>query len=320
MWSWLSEIHRYKVSVTTYARYVETYHAIEKNIGFYQVVNVDGKLIQDYLNSLGDAGYSRSTIAKSFSLLKNYFKYMVITQAIRYNPTYGVTIPSEKVLKHKTKKVTSLTEEDKQLFLEQAFIMNKNGTPRYRYRYLYVFMLNTGLRIGEIAALLKEDVDFEKRLIYVKHSISIVNKYAFNDEEIEKSASIKFIKYLHEPKSESSIRIVPLNQTAYDAAKNILKECSSRQSEFFVVNKNGNVIDPRSITNNIEVIAKRAGIDKFGVHVFRHTFGSDLSNKGVPDREIADLMGHAYTTVTQKYVHKTTEKLKGAVAKLDEET
>lgn len=319
MLCWLTDVHRYKVSVTTYARYMSTYEAINNSIGFYEVSEIDNKLLQDYINSIGDAGYSRSTIAKSYSLLKNYFDYLIAIRTIKYNPIYGVTIPSEKVLKHKTKKVKALSEEEKKLFLNQAFILNKNGTPRYRYRHLYVFMLNTGLRIGEVAALMKSDVDLEKRIVYVRHNISTVDKYAFCDKDIEDSTTTKFIKYIHEPKSETSVREIPLNNTAYEAAVNILNECSSADSEFFIVNSKGGLIDQRSIAENIEVIAQRAGIPKFGIHVFRHTFGSDLSNKGVPDREIADLMGHAYTTVTQKYVHKTQKRLKMAVEKLDEE-
>ena len=93
MLCWLTDVHRYKVSVTTYARYMSTYEAINNSIGFYEVSEIDNKLLQDYINSIGDAGYSRSTIAKSYSLLKNYFDYLISIR-IKYNTIYGVTIPS----------------------------------------------------------------------------------------------------------------------------------------------------------------------------------------------------------------------------------
>ena len=126
----------------------------------------------------------------------------------------------------------------------------------------------------------------------------MVSKYAFVDDKLERSTGKKCVCYLHELKTETGKRIVPMNQTAYDAAINILKTCSKKDGTLFVSTKSGEVLHSRSVEKNIKVIAEKAGICHFGVHVLRHTFGSNLSNSGVPDREIADLLRHAYTTVT----------------------
>lgn len=93
-------------------------------------------------------------------------------------------------------------------------------------------------------------------------------------------------------------------------------DCSAKNSFLFVTTKEGGVVNTRSINQNFIAIAKQVGISQFGVHTLRHTFGTNLSDAEVPSREIADLMGHRYTTVTQKYIHKNVEHLRKAITKI----
>ena len=63
----------------------------------------------------------------------------------------------------------------------------------------------TGIRIGELLALRWEDIDFEKKLLYIYHTITIMKN----------SDKIQWI--LGEPKTKKSKRVIPL-------PINILKE------------------------------------------------------------------------------------------------
>lgn len=313
---WLREIHKNNITAVTYDRYLASYDQIVKEFGHVRVAELNTIMIQEYINQLNIRRCSRSTMNKILSLLKIYYKYLISMHTVTYNPTFGVIIPNEKTVNKKTKQVQALTKEEQEKFLSVAFSCCKNGKPRYRYRYLYLLLMNTGLRIGEAIALTKTDVDMEHRLIHVRSSISMVRKEALDKNELLDTISTKYVMVVHDTKTKTSERDIPMNDAAYEAAEHILKYCSAKNSFLFVTTKEGGVVNTRSINQNLIAIAKQAGISQFGVHTLRHTFGTNLSDAEVPSREIADLMGHRYTTVTQKYIHKDVEHLRKAITKI----
>ena len=52
------------------------------------------------------------------------------------------------------------------------------------------------------------------------------------------------------------------------------------------------------------------------MHDLRHTFATWLREKGVPELEIMQLMGHSSPTMTRSYAHSTHRILQEAVNKL----
>src|SRR5205814_8189148 len=49
--------------------------------------------------------------------------------------------------------------------------------------------------------------------------------------------------------------------------------------------------------------ARRARVDRAGVHILRHTFCSHLAMRGAPARAIQELAGHQDLATTQRYMH-----------------
>jgi len=54
--------------------------------------------------------------------------------------------------------------------LEQAALYDKHGTE-------VILALYTGMRIGEICALMWEDIDFDNGLIYVRRTVERIRSY-----------------------------------------------------------------------------------------------------------------------------------------------
>jgi site-specific recombinase XerD len=63
--------------------------------------------------------------------------------------------------------------------------------------------------------------------------------------------------------------------------------------------------------------ARRAELNKTGVHILRHTFCSHLAMRGAPARAIQELAGHSELTMTQRYMHLSPAALDAAIQLLD---
>ena len=71
--------------------------------------------------------------------------------------------------------VTIFTPEEIEAFKKEAFkICVTRGNRFYQQAGAYILMLNTGLRVGELAGLLNEDIDLENRVLHVRRSVKEV--------------------------------------------------------------------------------------------------------------------------------------------------
>ncbi|WP_408034233.1 site-specific integrase [Thiorhodovibrio winogradskyi] len=113
-------------------------------------------------------------------------------------------------------------------------------------------------------------------------------------------------------------RSVPLNQTARAA---LLSRASWRASHLpdcplVFVKQNGARI--RDARKGFLAACRKAGIDDFRFHDLRHTCAAWLVTAGVPLTEVRDLLGHFSITMTERYAHLAPDRVRSAVAVLDE--
>jgi len=63
--------------------------------------------------------------------------------------------------------------------------------------------------------------------------------------------------------------------------------------------------------------AAKAGLDRHGVHILRHTFCSHLAMRGAPAKAIQELAGHSDLTTTLRYMHLSPAARDAAIRLLD---
>lgn len=71
------------------------------------------------------------------------------------------------------------------------------------------------------------------------------------------------------------------------------------------------------VQDHVRRAARRASIEKSGVHMLRHTFCSHLAMRGVPARAIQELAGHQDLSTTQRYMHLSPAAIENAIRLLD---
>lgn len=255
----------------------------------------------------------------SYSSLKKIFLFWsaMIRNAIElgelpksYNIMNHVEMPDESVLAVETKEIRIIPQKHQKLIKEIAMEYSPNKNERYLYRYgpAIVFLLNTGLRGGEMIALGRSGiVSYRGRKgVKITRTISRVK----NREEKD-SAKTKLI--LTAPKYPNSLRTVPLNREAEFALSCMLDLYGKNrfESDLIMTTQNGQPPSIQNLANTLKKICKRASIPEYNLHALRHAFATNLvrNTKNMGEiKEAAEILGDNYQVLLRTYFHTDSEK------------
>ena len=211
--------------------------------------------------------------------------------------------------------MTTFTSEEIERFKTEATRAWSNGERIYQQAAAYSLMFNTGLRTGEALGLLNNDVDLDKKVIHVRRGVKEVSR-----RDGAQSTSGREVK-IGKLKTASSKRDVPLNQAAIDAILDLRAERYFGEDTPLIPDENGGYTRPVNFRRRYYRILDAAGIEQKGLHSIRHTFATTLMNgikqpdgtiKSLMPRQVADLLGHSTSEITEMYyVKKDTSRLNG---------
>ncbi len=324
MTNWLKIFKFPMVEATTYDRLEMTArNQIYPVLGDKVVTGITSADIRKIFNKMMMDGYAYSSVKKVHDLLNDYFRYLVEQELISKNPMVSATMIKKanfmsmqgKEMVAKSDAVTVFTKEEVEKFKEEAFRKYPNGTKKHQQPYAYILMLNTGIRTGEALGLINSDIDLEEKVMHITRGVKEVSK---RDGVNKKSGrEIKVGKL----KTATSRRDVPLNNTAIEMIKLLREEMYFGEDAPLIPDENGNFTKPVNFRKRFYRILKEAGIETKGLHSLRHTFATNLINgieqkdgtvKSLTPRQVADLLGHTTSEITEQYyVKRDMTKLKG---------
>ncbi|MBR5922417.1 MAG: site-specific integrase [Clostridia bacterium] len=257
-------------------------------------VSVD--LLQNYIAELISAGYSRDTICKTWRFIRKCLRYGMEKSEISELKFNLVKLPNEDSVKTKTKTVSSFCLGDIEKIKEEACCKSIGGKQKYFYGDVIIFLMYTGLRIGEALALTWADVDLSGSTIYVnKTSVSLQDK--------SENAAKRTKEIIGSPKTKNSIRQVVLNTTA----KNVLLSLRSKNighvdnDDRVFLSSKFTTPSRRNINRCLLAITKNANtnLQTGSVHILRHTYATMFLQKNVSISFISKQLGHAKETTTR---------------------
>lgn len=156
----------------------------------------------------------------------------------------------------------------------------------------------SGMRLGEICALKWEDVDLEKKTIYIRHTMQ---RITVPDENGETKTQI----VVDEPKTRSSMRLIPISEAIYPAIKNLHR--SAEDNTYFLSNAE-HYIEPRNYQYFFKNILKKTDTRDVNFHILRHTFATQCVEVGMDIKTLSEILGHSSTNITLTYyVHSSLE-------------
>lgn len=147
------------------------------------------------------------------------------------------------------------------------------------------FLLSTGVRIGELEAMNRTDIDWNSSTV------------TFQGE-----------------KGNRRFRTVLLDARAKRHLRDYLQTRNDCNPALFVTDRCYNGMPKRMGKAGLEKLTKgvgeRAGIEKkLTVHVFRRTLATRLADAGAPLELIQELLGHRKAETTQRYVAKSRNRV-----------
>ena len=324
MQNWLQVFKFPSVEPTTYDRCeCSAKNQVYPLLGEKAVGDINSADIKNLLNYWMNKGYAYTTVKKAYVVLNEYFRYLYSEELISKNPMANVEmIKKSNFLSAQNKEnlptnetVTVFTAEEIEKFKEECFKCWGTGKRLYQQSAAYILMLNTGLRTGELLGLLNSDIDLENKTLTVRQGVKEVSRR--NGVEFTSGREIKIGK----PKSTASKRTVPLNRTAIEMIEELRKEAYFGENTPLVADENGDYTRPVNFRKRYYRILKAAGIEQKGLHSLRHTFATNLVNgikqsdgsiKSLTPRQVADLLGHSTSQITELYyVKKDTSRLNG---------
>ena len=324
MQKWLEVFKFPSVERTTYDRCECTAkHQIYPILGDKVISDITSADIKDLLNQKMNEGYAYTTVKKVYVILNEYFRYLTQQEIIIKNPMNSATmIKKSNFLAAQEKEnlpeydtVTVFTQEEIEKFKAEAFRCWSNGKRIYQQSAAYILMLNTGLRTGELLGLLNSDIDLENRVMHLQRGVKEITKRDGVDAEHGREVKVGKLK------STASRRDVPLNSTAIAMIEELRKESYFGENSHLVADENGNYTRPVNFRKRYYRILKAARIERKGLHSLRHTFATNLVNgikqadgtiKSLTPRQVADLLGHSTSQITEMYyVKKDTARLNG---------
>lgn len=283
---WVDNIKCSSVKRNTLRNYKERFkYNINPCIGHMLLSQVKPMHCQNVLNQMVSSGYRNSTIGLTRITMNAIFGDAVENGLIAHNPVIKTV---RCIQGKKSVPKEAITIEEQKRLLKTA----KSSS----YYYQYAFVLQTGLRTGELTGLKWTDIDLDKKCIHISRTMD------YRNGQWESNP----------PKSKSGIRDIPLTHEAFNI---LMKVKEKRQSldvvpmqyhDLVFLSKSGNPILNSAYNMILKNICKKADISHTTMHILRHTFATRCIEAGMTPKTLQSILGHANIGVTMDiYVHVT---------------
>lgn len=285
---WMNQIKGNNIRPNTIASYNNRYREnIKEYIGNMIIGNVKPLHCQNILNRMSGK-YTTKSIRQTRMVLYILFQSAVDNEIIIKNPV----IKSVKCVSDKAEYPTRVMTVEEQ----KTFLLGAKMAKNYNQ---YAFILQTGLRTGEMIGLQWDDIDFDNRIVHIRRTMGKIHSEWVSGN----------------PKSQSGIRDIPLT----DEACKILLSQKKKDGEnkmieiefgkYVFLSSKGKLLCNATYDTNLEYLSKKLGISHLSMHTLRHTFATRCIESGMNPKTLQKILGHSSIGITMDlYVHVTEDE------------
>ncbi|MDR3552372.1 MAG: tyrosine recombinase [Clostridia bacterium] len=253
-------------TLQSYRRDVERFLAFLDGKGITDLTNVEKSEFEAYAGHLEVLGRSASTVSRSAAAVRSFFQYLIRQGVAQCDPAAGFRLVHEK------KQLPEiLSNEEVELLLRQPVCDDFKG---YRDRAMLELLYATGIRVSELTALNRVDVNI---------LLGILNC-----------------------RSSQNSRVIPIYPEAVRAVEDYLEDAKgligTEGNSALFINHGGSRLTRQGFWKIIKHYSAQAGIKKrITPHTLRHSFAAHLLENGADLKFIQEMLGHADISSTQVY-------------------
>lgn len=265
-----------EATVTAYTKDVEQLINFVGKQGNTQIDEVSTNDIRDFKDFLKKQRYTGKSISRKINSIKSFFRFLVSKGEVNTNPATDVQHP-----KYQTTPPRVLSK------IEYRALRDACRGDERMYAIIEI-LLQTGMRISELANLKLEDVDLERNIIDIR------------------------------AQKTRSERKLPLNAAAKESLLNYLEVRPRAREKTVFLTKTCRPFLVRNIRTAIDRYFRLAGIKNSKVNDLRHTFIVEQLKAGTPLVYVSQLVGHKRITTTEKYLKLIDESGTNPNIKIEE--
>jgi integrase len=274
------------------------------------IQDITSRQYQKMLASLQASGFASNTISGVHGTARMVFKKAREFKLIHDDPTEFAKPP-----RRPSRSIDAQTEVPRYMEKDELarFLQCTRENGLLGDYAMFTLLAYTGMRVGELGALIWDDIDADARTVNISKTL-----YCPTNRAIEYT--------LLSPKTPHSYRVLDIDQVVIDALIKYRHEQNLEKMRhgiewhndhdfvFTAVKYPGYPKEQKSIQLRIDRIQKIIQLPlHITPHVFRHTHTSLLAEAGVPLHEIMDRLGHADDNTTRNiYLHVTKQRKRSA--------
>lgn len=256
----LQDSGKARATVLAYGKDVEQLVEYVATLGKLYAGEITSEDIDAFKELLKKQRYTGKSISRKINSIKAFFRFMVNEKIIELNPAGIIAHPK--------------FDQSPPRVLSKIEYRALRDAARGDVRMCAVveILLQTGMRISELAALQLADVDFERNIVTIT------------------------------AQNSRGGRKVPLNTAAKKALMEYLEVRPRAREKTFFLTKTCRPFLVRNIRTALDRYFRLAGIKEAKVNDLRHTFVAEQLKAGTPLVYVSQLVGHKRITTTEKYL------------------
>lgn len=271
-WMALQERILRRKSVMQYQGVVDKY--LIPTLGKMSMGSIKPAHIDKALSKMSEMGATQWTLVVCHKVLSKAMRYAADSDFVPYNPVSKVRPP-----KQPEYDIEIMTEDEMSRFMAAA-----SGHRLGAYFYIAVV---TGMRLMELSGLTWDDIDWENKVIKVRHQLDRFGKFV-------------------PVKTKSSKRSIDI--TEQDIQVLLQHEARQREELAFYKTENelnlvftsqfGKVLSSTSASREYKRVLETAGVRHYKFHSLRHYSITYLLMNGTPVLTVCQRAGHSNASIT----------------------
>ena len=302
-----------------------------------------GGTIEDFVSK----GYSKDYVKSFSAVLQQSFRFAVFPkQYITFNPMQYVVMRHKKddmdLFAEETDtdngKVKPLSFEQYQKLIAQLGKRSKDAILPVQIAYF------TGLRLGEVAGLTWQDINFEEQYLTVRRSVrynGATHKHEIGPTKRKKVRIVDFgnaladiLKKARKQQLKNRMQygelyhrnfyreVTEKNRVHYEYYNLSMTEDAPEdytEISFVCLREDGCLELPATVETACRTAARKVPeLEGFHFHTLRHTYTTNLLSNGAQPKDVQELLGHSDVSTTMNvYAHATREAKRDSAKLLD---